>query len=134
MLWADRLATRRNSYLLLLMSTLIFAGTRLAVLVVPSIPTIMVTEAITGASFSFYTVGVIRFISEATTPHETRTVLALYTITLANLVGIVGSPLTGLAFDHLGPRWLYLIAGLGYLLAWFCLGVLRKRLEPESGK
>jgi len=132
MLWADRLARRRGPYLLLLMAMLIFAGTRLLVLLVPSIPTIMVTEAFTGVSYSFYTVGLVHFISEATTAHETRTVLALYTVTLANLVSILSSPITGFVFDHLGARSLYLIAGVGYLLAWVGLQTLRQRAEPQT--
>ncbi|HVO69850.1 MAG TPA: hypothetical protein VMT24_07385 [Aggregatilineaceae bacterium] len=57
---------------------------------VPAVMTILVERA-----FSFYTVAPIRFIAQQTCPQETRTVLALYTVTLASLIGIVAPPFAG---------------------------------------
>lgn len=121
MLWADRLVTRYGSVFMLLTAMLIYVGLRITVLLVPAIATIMLTRAMQGFAFSFYTVALARAIGEQSAPHETRTVMALYTITLTNLVSIVGSPLTGAAFDLIGARWLYLIAALGYFFAFLGL-------------
>jgi MFS family permease len=118
MIWADRLSTRRGSYSLLLVAMVLYIGLRVVVLAAPSVLAIMATRALAGFAFSFYTVAVVRFISEETTSHETRTVLALFNITLTNLVSIVSSPLAGAAYDHFGGRPLYLIAAVGYFLAW----------------
>lgn len=131
MLWADRLVTRRGAYPIMLVSMLIYVGLRLSVLFVPAIVTVLAMRALQGFAFSFYTVALIRFIGEQTTPHETRTVLALYTITLTNLVTIIGSPLTGMAFDRFGTRPLYLLAAAGYFLAWLSLFIARKPTEPK---
>jgi MFS family permease len=125
MLWADRLATRYGAYRLLLAAMLIYVGLRVSVLLVPTIFMIMVMRALMGFAFSFFTVGLIRFIGEQTTPHETRTVLALYTITLTNLVSIVSSPVAGVLFDQFGARLLYLVAATGYFLAWAGLYLTR---------
>src|SRR5258708_4323404 len=70
MLWADRLVSRRGAYPLMLIAMIIYAGLRLSVLVVPAIITILATRALQGFAFSFYTVALIRFIGEQTTPHE----------------------------------------------------------------
>src|SRR5262249_12333687 len=126
MFWADRLVSRRGAYPVMLVSMLIYTGLRLSVLFVPAIFTILATRALQGFAFSFYTVAVVRFIGEQTTPHETRTVMALYTTTLTNLVGIIGSPLTGMVFDSYGTRPLYIIAAGGYFLAWVCLYFVRQ--------
>jgi PPP family 3-phenylpropionic acid transporter len=125
MFWADRLASRLGAYPLMIAAMLIYVGLRGPVLLLPAIVTIMATRALAGFAFSFFTVGLIRFIGEQTTAHETRTVLALYTITLTNLVSIVSAPMAGVVFDHFGARILYLVAAGGYLLAWVCLNIAR---------
>jgi PPP family 3-phenylpropionic acid transporter len=132
MLWADRLVSRHGSTVMLLVSMLIYTALRATVLIIPSIATIMLMRAGQGIAFSFYTVALARLIGEQSTLHETRTVMALYTITLTNLVSIVGSPLTGAAFDAFGARWLYLIATAGYFLAFVSLRVARQPANAAS--
>ncbi|MHB8629569.1 MAG: MFS transporter [Aggregatilineales bacterium] len=132
MLWADRLVTRHGSSFMLLVAMLIYTGLRGTVLLVPSIVTILLMRACQGFAFSFYTVALARVIGEQSTPHETRTVMALYTITLTNFVSIVSSPLTGAAFDHFGARWLYLIAGVGYFLAFASLRIAHRPSTSPS--
>lgn len=123
MLWADRLVSRHGSTVIMLVSMLIYAALRITVLMAPSIGSIMLMRACQGFAFSFYTVALARVIGEQSSPHGTRPVMALYTITLTNLVSTVGSPLTGAAFDAFGARWLYLIAALGYFLAFVSLKI-----------
>lgn len=133
MFLADRLTSRRGPYTLLMLSMLAFLGVRLGVLLVPTIPVFIGTELASGVAFSFYTVGLVRFISEQTTPHETRTVLALFNITLVNLINIVSAPFAGMVFDAFGARWVYLIAVIGYFLAWGSLYISRPRTATQIG-
>jgi MFS family permease len=97
----------------------------------PAILTILVQRAFSGVAFSFYTVALVRFIGQQTGPQETRTVLALYTVTLVSLIGIVAPPFAGAAYDRFGARWLYPIAVMGYLLGWLILLQTRRKLPEE---
>ena len=132
MLLADRLASRKGAYHLLLIAMLMSAGLRGLVFLIPAVMTILVERAVGGVAFSFYTVALIRLIGQQTNPQETRTVLALYTVTLASLIGIVVPPFAGAAYDHFGARWLYPVAAAGYLLAWFILRQASRSLPVES--
>jgi PPP family 3-phenylpropionic acid transporter len=131
MLLADRLISRKGAYHLLLIAMLMSATLRGLVFLVPAVLTILVERAIGGVAFSFYTVALIRFIGQQTYPQETRTVLALYTVTLASLIGIVAPPFAGAAYDRFGARWLYPIAVVGYLLGWLILQQARRKLPEE---
>jgi PPP family 3-phenylpropionic acid transporter len=121
MLWSDRLVERYGAHKLLLTSLALNALLRLSVFSAPSVAMIMVGKAIGGISFSFYVIGLIKFISERSAPEQTRTVLALYNMTLASLIGIAAPPMVGRAYDLWGARWLYLAAFVGYILGWVCL-------------
>jgi MFS family permease len=76
-------------------------------------------------AFSFYTVSFIGLISSRTQSHETGTVLALFTVTLAGLVNIVASPLAGALYDAIGARWLYAFSVSGYVIALTSLWITR---------
>lgn len=127
MLWADHLVRRRGTHRLLLLAMILIAFQRALVLFAPSVAMIMATRALGGLSFSFYVVALTAFIGEETQPHETGTVLALFSVTLAGIVNIVSAPLAGAAYDAFGARWLYAIAVVGYVLGWICLRVMRRR-------
>jgi len=127
MLWSDRLTARFGAYRLLQVGMLVYVVVRGVIFVFPSIPLILIAEALSGIAYSFLTVALVRVIAEQTDATETRTVLALYTVTLTSLISIVSGPLVGLAFDRLGARSLYLIAAVGYLLAWLSLYLTRPR-------
>ncbi len=128
MFWADRLLNRRRTaYWLLMLSMFLMAAVRALVFAVPTIPVVMAQRALNGIGFSFYTVALIRVIAEQTLPQETRTTLALYNVTLVNVINIVSSPLAGAAFDLVGLRPMYAIAAAGYLLGWLGLYVANRR-------
>jgi PPP family 3-phenylpropionic acid transporter len=132
MLLADRLASRKGAFHLLLIAMLMLAALRGLVFLIPAVMTILVERAVGGVAFSFYTVALIRLIGQQTDPQETRTVLALYTVTLASLIGMVAPPFAGAAYDRFGARWLYPIAAAGYLLAWIILRQARRSLPNEA--
>lgn len=122
MFYADHLMKRYSAYRVLLMGMMIYACLRLMVFLIPSVPTIMLEQAMNGICFSFYTIGLVRFISDQTDSEgETRMLLAFFTVTVVSLTGIVSAPLAGSLFDHFGAHTLYAIAAAGYLLAGACL-------------
>jgi PPP family 3-phenylpropionic acid transporter len=127
MFLADRLTRRKGAGRVVSYSFIIYALGVILVLVAPSVTTILIERAINGIAFSFFTVGVVNYINVNTKPGETATVMALITITLRSLVGIIASPLNGMAFDVLGPYWLYAIALGGYLMAFVVFQLTTKR-------
>jgi MFS family permease len=82
---------------------------------------IIITRVLAGVSFSFYTIAGIRYISDLLPDPARGTVMALYTVTLINIINIFATPLTGMAYDLFGAPWMYVIAALGYLIGWLCL-------------
>ena len=134
MLWADRLTHQRGARKLLLISMLMMGFVRLMVFIAPSIGMILAERALSGVAFSVYTVALIGYINEQSSPQETGTVLALYTVTLANLVGIIAAPLSGIAYDAFGARWLYAFAIVGYGLGWFALYITKQTKTGTSAE
>ena len=125
MLISDRVMRRIGAHRMLLIALTLTFLQRLTVVLLPSIATIMIVRFIGGVAFSFYTISFIGLISGHTEAHETGTVLALYTVTLASLVNIVASPLAGALYDAIGARWLYAFSAAGYLIALVSLWVTR---------
>ncbi len=134
MFWADRLARRHGPYRILVIAVLLTGLLRGLVFVVPTFPTILLVRFLFGLPFSLYTVALIQAIVKYSAEHEKHTLLALLTVTLPSLMGIVGAPIAGAAFDHFGARWLYAIYAVGYVLAWLVLRAMAPRpdaaLEP----
>jgi PPP family 3-phenylpropionic acid transporter len=121
MLWADRLVRLHGAHTVLKWGILLFAGTALGVVLLPSIPTLIAMRAVSGIAFSFYWVALIVFINERAPLGQTATTMALYLVTLRESVGMVGAPLSGMAFDAFGAYWLYPLAVGGTLLSWWIL-------------
>ena len=101
------------------------AGRMIAVLLFPSIEMLMLMRIVVGLQFSFYSVGIIAYITSYTRRSYRVTTLALFTITLRNLVVMVGNPLSGLVYDSAGAYWLYAIGLAGSLLGWGALQLTR---------
>lgn len=122
MVYADRYVRRVGAHRVMLFAILMLFCQRAAVLLFPSIATIMVVRFIGGVSFSFMTIASVFLISSRTDPAETGTVLAIYTVTLAGLVSVLAAPVSGGIFDAIGARWLYALAvtgyGVGFLSMW----------------
>ena len=127
MLYADRFVRRYGASSVLLVALLVTILQRSAVLIFPSIVTIMIVRFIGGVAFSLYTVSYIGLISSRTDESETGTVLALYTVTLASLVNILSAPVSGAIFDLIGARWLYALSASGYTIGAICLWLTRPK-------
>ena len=132
MLLADRFVRRYSAHRLLLAAMWMTGAVRALVLFVPSIEAIFIERAVGGIAFSFYTVALTEFIGAQARTEERGTVLALYTVTLANLVAILSAPLAGIAFDTFGARWLYAIAIAGYALGWLALNFTRTKTPSNN--
>jgi PPP family 3-phenylpropionic acid transporter len=122
MVYADRYVRRAGAHRVMLFAILMIFFQRAAVLLFPSIATIMIVRFVGGVSFSFMTIASVFLISSRTDPAETGTVLAIYTVTLAGLVSVLAAPVSGGIFDAIGARWLYALAvagyGIGFLSMW----------------
>ena len=125
MIYADRFVHRVGAHRLMLMALVMTFIQRIAVLILPFIPTIMIVRFIGGVAFSFYTISFVGLISGRTQSSETGTVLALYTVTIAGLVNIVAAPVGGAIFDVVGARWLYAFSAIGYIIAVISLWLTR---------
>jgi MFS family permease len=133
MLISDQVMRRIGPHRMLLIALALTLLQRASVLILPSIPTIMIARFLGGVGFSFYTISFVGLISSHTQPHETGTLLALFTITLAGLVNIVAAPLAGALFDAVGARWLYAFSVAGYTIAITSLLLTRPKASftPE---
>jgi PPP family 3-phenylpropionic acid transporter len=135
MIYADRYVRRVGAHRVLLFAIGMLFFQRAAVLVLPSIATVMVVRFIGGVSFSFLTIASVFLISSRTDPSETGTVLAIYTVTLAGLVNMLAAPVSGAVFDVIGARWLYALASGGYAIGLLSLWLTRpdqQAMQPTS--
>jgi len=131
MLWADHLLKRFGSYSVLRASYGVRILLMAAVLLLPRISTILATRAIGGISYSFFIVASVVFIKEKAPSGRSATALALYTVTLRNLVSMVASPLGGILYDAFGAYWLYPLSMVGAILSWGILGISRRHAHSK---
>ena len=127
MVYADRYIRRVGPHSVMLFAIALLFFQRAAVLLFPTIATIMIVRFIGGVSFSFLTIGSVFLISSRTDPSETGTVLAIYTVTLAGLVSMLAAPISGTIFDAVGPRWLYALSVAGYAIGLLSMWVTKPR-------
>jgi PPP family 3-phenylpropionic acid transporter len=125
MLLSDRIIRRAGPHRIFLVAILLTLLQRAAILIQPSIAMIMIMRFVGGIGFSFYTISFVGMINSRTQAHETGTVLALFTVTLAGLVNIIASPLAGAIYDAIGARWLYAFSVSGYAIAMLSLWLTR---------
>jgi len=133
MLLSDRIIRKVGPHRIFLVALLLTLLQRAAILVQPTIAMIMLMRFVGGIGFSFYTISFIGLINSRTQAHETGTVLALFTITLAGLVSIFASPLAGAIYDAFGARWLYAFSVSGYAIAIISLWLTRSAEPKDEG-
>jgi PPP family 3-phenylpropionic acid transporter len=129
MIYADRYVRRVGAHRVMLLAITMLLFQRAAVLVFPSIATIMIVRFLGGVSFSFMTIASVFLISSRTDPSETGTVLAIYTVTLAGLVSMLAAPVSGAIFDLTGARWLYALAVFGYVTGFLSMWLTRPSMS-----
>lgn len=129
MVYADRYVRRVGAHRVMLFAICMLFFQRAAVLLFPTIASIMIVRFIGGVSFSFMTIASVFLISSRTDPSETGTVLAIYTVTLAGLVSMLAAPVSGTIFDAVGARWLYALAVLGYGIGFLSMWLTRPSIS-----
>jgi len=132
MIIADRYMRRVGAHRLMLIAIAMILFQRAAVLLFPTIATIMIVRFIGGIAFSFTTIGSVVLISSRTEQSETGTVLALFTVTLNGLVNVLAAPVAGAIFDAIGTRWLYAFAVIGYAIGVLSLWLTRPMPSRNS--
>jgi PPP family 3-phenylpropionic acid transporter len=132
MLWADHLIRRYGSHRVLGSTMLLYALMNGFVVLYPSVGAIIAAAALGGIAFSFYSVGMVIFLSERAPLGQTATILAIYTSTLRGLISMLAAPLAGMVFDFVGAYWLYVAALAGSLTGAlvFYFFVTGKRSQP----
>ena len=133
MLLADRVLRRKGSVATLLAGYLSYVLGLVIIVIHPSVASFFIYRAINGVSLALYSIAFTYFIVERTPAQQIGTMLALYSVTIAGLVSILVSPLSGWLFDRIGPYWLYVIALAGYAIAALIIyfRVLRKS-KPQT--
>ena len=136
MLWADRLVRRYGAGRILGISALIYAASKLIVILSPTIPAFFAMRALSGIYYSMFVVASIAYAAEGAPEGQGSTVLALYYVTLLGLTQLVAGPLGGAAFDAFGAYWLFVIAFGGGVLSWLILRLTERRrpAQPWPGK
>jgi MFS transporter, PPP family, 3-phenylpropionic acid transporter len=138
LVYADRYVRRVGAHRVMLFAICMLCFQRVAVLIFPSIATIMIVRFIGGVSFSFMTIASMFLISSRTDPSETGTVLAIYTVTLVGLVSVLAAPVSGTLFDTVGALWLYAFSvlgyGMGFLSMWLTRPSAAGQVLQQQGK
>jgi PPP family 3-phenylpropionic acid transporter len=133
MLLSDRIMRKRGSKFTLLIGFFSYMLACSAIVIHPSVVSFFLYRAINGVSLSLYSVSFTYFIVERAPAGQSGTMLALYSVTIAGLLSILMSPVSGRLFDLIGPYWLYVMALVGYTLAagFILFGVI---LHPRRRK
>jgi len=121
MLWTDRWLKRFGARWALLAACLVDMVRLVVVLLFPFPATIVVVMGMGGIAFSLRTIGTVTYILERTPAVQFATMLAVFTVTLYNLIVILGAPISGIFFDKFGAYWLYGLGAVGSLFAWMIL-------------
>jgi len=121
MLWADKLVQRFTPGRLLRWALVLQIVRMVAVLIYPSVETLVAMRLVLGVQYSFFAVGLVAYINAFSPKTYRATMMALYAMTLRNLMTMVGSPITGMVYDAAGAYWLYAIGLVGSILGWLIL-------------
>lgn len=124
---ADKLIRKKSALFVLLIALGMNCVFRLLVYLFPSIWMIILTRAVGGIAFSFYTVALIKCISLHTESASTGMILMFMTIIIPSFINIAFMPAAGYIYDQIGPHILYVIAVAGYLAGTIVLAIPTKR-------
>ena len=131
MLISDRVMRKRDPAFTLRIGYAVYFLGLSFIIIRPSIATIFIYRAMGGVGLAFYLVSYTNFIARRAPAQQTATVLALFSVTIAGIVNILASPLSGWLFDRVGTYWLYVMAMGGYLIA-FLIMTLMVRSRPKT--
>ena len=134
MLWADRLMRKYGTGRILTVALLIEAFVMCIIVIRPSLASILFMRLASSFYYSFYAISSVAYASERAPAGQNATVLSLYFVTLAGVISLVASPLSGAIFDGFGAYPLYIIAMIGAFAAWLILVFTQNKpsISPEA--
>lgn len=110
---AGRVAARRGPAFVIAVG-IVINMIRVAAVVIWPVPAIVVaTKILDGAAYGFETIGVVELVASQTRGGALRATMALFTVSLAQVIGMVGNPIAGVVFDAGGAYPLYLLSLAG---------------------
>lgn len=127
MIMADRAVKRIGASQTLLLSFFVSGAKFIFILLFPAVWSVLLARAMEGVGLSLYVIGLIRYISEHSDTAQRATMLALFTVTLASLISMVGALFGGVMFDAVGAYWLNAFALVGNVGAGAILFALNAR-------
>lgn len=127
MLWADKLVRKHGAGKILSLSILLEGISLIAIVVYPSIASIMFMRAASGFYYSFYAIASVGYAVENAPEGQGATILSLYYVTLNGILALFNAPLSGAVFDWVGAYPLYIIAAAGTILAWLALVISQRK-------
>lgn len=90
--------------------------TRLVVVLIPSVWTVLLSRGLDGVSYSLLAVGLVMYIKRHAPEGKVATLMALFAVTLPGLVQMGASPLQGWLYDLGGGGWLFITALIGAVM------------------
>jgi PPP family 3-phenylpropionic acid transporter len=132
MLWTDKLVRKYGAGKILSLSILLEGIALLAIVVYPSIASIMFMRAASGFYYSFYAIASVGYAVENAPEGQGATILSLYYVTLNGILALFSAPLNGAIFDWMGAYPLYIIAAIGTFLAWLALVISQRKPAVQS--
>lgn len=125
MFWTDRLIRRYGAVRMLITAAVIYAFSRLAVILLPTVWVVLVARGLTGVGLTFNTLGYVAMVNERFDTGEAGSVLIILTVTLPTVISIVFNPIFGTVFDAHGGLVLYVISFIGYAISalWYAFAV-----------
>lgn len=132
MLWADRLMRKFSAAWLLTLAILLQGMAILVVVLFPSINSLLFQRAASGVYYSFYAVASVAYATQHAPSGQGATVLTLYFVTLAGVISLVASPISGAIFDKGGAHPLYMISASGAFLSCLVLALTISKRPTEK--
>lgn len=128
MFWSDRLIRRHGSGTMLIAAVVIYALSRLAVILMPTVWVVLIARGMTGVGLTFNTLGYVSVVNERFDAGKAGSVLIILTVTLPTVISIVFNPIFGAVFDSQGGFVLYVISFIGYAFSavWYMLAGRKK--------
>ena len=114
---AGRLAGTRGPKNLLILAFALNGFRTVLVMSAPFVGVILASRVLDGAGYAAQMIGTVALVSERVPKNHFKTILALLSVSLIHLVGMVGNPIAGLIFDNYGMLTLYALSLGGSLTA-----------------
>ncbi len=114
---AGRLAGVRGPKNLLILAFALNGFRTVLVMSAPFVGVILASRVLEGAGYAAQMIGTVALVSERVPKNHFKTILALLSVSLIHLVGMIGNPIAGLIFDNYGMLSLYALSLGGSLTA-----------------